>query len=1048
MMSLVCLSKNIVGQTYPFVNYTVESGLSQAQVLCAFQDDEGVMWFGTTGGGITKYDGHFYEYITDKDGLADNVVYCIVKDKKGRLLIGTNNGLSIYDAKAKSEKKKFKNYTTLNGLSHNRIFTIFLDEKNRILLGTGQGISELKDTICTALNINPALNNASVFHLMRDSKKHLWCSTLGAGVFNDDGKTVKNYTTINGLGNDMVFAVLEKSKNEYWFLTGEGINKLVNQQVSLATNDKFNTYYSCYKDKDSALWISSNVGVCKYNTDGTKQFFNQKNGLIDKSIWKIFQDKEGNMWFISDKNGISKLSNERFYIYTTKDSLLSNEVRTICQNKNGDYLIGTDLGLSILGKNHHVVNYKKPTLISKARNWSIRNVWSIVDDRKGGYLIGTGSDLIIFDGKTFKKITCKDKASPLNVIYDIHVDDKGIVWLGTQAGVAQFKDGFIQAYTDASITKSLVDEIFQDSKGIFWFGTDDGLYQYDGKTVKHFTEKDGFTQKRVNTILNDDDGNLWIATFAGIFKYENGKFKSISEKDGLSSNEVFSLGIDNSNRIWAGLSSGIDRLEEQHGIYKIKHYGIEHGFLGQTCSLNGIRIDKNGNVLIGTSGGLMVYQSKYDADNVNEPLTKIKSIDLFFQKTDWKQYADSVSLNNIPHNLELSYNKNYLTFNFIGVSLTTPTKVRYQFMLKGIDKDWRLSEKTEISYPNIPPGHYEFIVKATIGECVWNKEPVAFKFIIRPPFWNTWWFYSIIAIIIIIWIYSYFKIRTSNVKIIQQHEIIAEKNNALSFANSEIAEKNQNITDSINYAKRIQRSFLTSDTILSKALKNYFILYKPRNIVSGDFYLAYDFEDRTIVICSDCTGHGIPGAFMSLISISLLNEIFRSKELLEPAKILDQLRHQIIQALNPEMSEEGGKDGMDISIISIFKNLQSDEIKIHFAGANSSFHLVTKYGESSIMEEIKGNNQPVGFFSKMTPFKNHEVIASRGDIIYLYTDGYADQFGGTKGKKFMSKQLRQTLVAISSLSMNDQEIFLEKSYKDWQGNLDQVDDVTVIGIRL
>ena len=1043
---LVSLSENILGQTYPFINYTVESGLSQAQVLCAFQDDEGVMWFGTSGGGITKYDGHFYEYITDKDGLADNVVYCIVKDKKGRLLIGTNNGLSIYHPKLKSDKKKFKNLTTNNGLSHNRIFTIFLDEKDKILLGTGQGISELKDTVCSTLKIDEVLNTSSVFHLFKDSHNQLWCSTLGSGVFKYDGKSIENFTNKkNGLGNDMVFAVLEKSKDVYWFFTGEGLFEFNGQkitQINITGIENNTTYYSYFKTKDNVLWVATGQGALKIEANNPIKILNAKSGLVNNSIWKIIQDKESNIWLTSDQNGVSKLANERFFIYTSKDGLVSNEIRRIYQNKHGDYLIGSKLGLSIFNKDGNIKNFTTTDFGN-----GNAGIWSINEDNKEGYLIGTGNGLLLFDGNKFKRITCKDEASPLNAIYDIHIDEKGDIWLGTQAGVAQVKEGYIKAF-ETPITKGIVDEIYQDTKGNFWFGTDDGLYQYNGKTVKHFTKTDGFTEKRVNTILNDRDGNLWIATFAGIYKYENGKFNHITEKNGLSSNEVLSLGIDKNNTIWAGLSTGIDRIEEKNGAYKIKHYGIEDGFIGKSCNLNGITIDNNGNVLIGTSEGLIVYQAKYDADNLNEPLTKFKSIDLFFQKTDWKTYADSVSQNNIPYNLELPFDKNYLTFNFIGVSLTTPTKVSYQFMLKGIDKDWRLSEKTDVSYSNIPPGNYEFLVKANNGEGIWNKEPISFKFKIRPPFWNTWWFYTIIALIVLIWIYSYFKIRTSNIKITQQHEIIAEKNNALSYANLEIAEKNQNITDSINYAKRIQQSFLTSDSILSKVLKNYFILYKPRNIVSGDFYLAFDFPDRTIIICSDCTGHGIPGAFMSLISISMLNEIFRSKELLEPAKILDELRRKIIQALNPELSEEGGKDGMDISIISIFKNLQSDEIKIHFAGANSSFHMVTNDHESPKMIELKGNNQPVGFFSKMVPFTNHEIIGNRGDIIYLYTDGYADQFGGINGKKFMSKQLKQILVATSKLSMKDQEVFLDNKYKDWQGNLEQVDDVTVIGIKL
>lgn len=1040
------LPSNSCAQTYPFVNYTIETGLAHGQVLSVLQDDDGVMWFGTSGGGITKYDGNSYEYITDKDGLADNVVYCIVKDDKGRILIGTNNGLSVYDPKApiKSKTNRFKNYTTKNGLSHNRIFTILFDEKYGALLGTGSGVSLFKDTVCSVYKLSEPLNSSSVFHLFKDSNKQLWFSTLGNGVFKSHEKTLLNISTKNGLGNDMVFSVLEFSPEKYWIFTGEGLFELNGktiEQINPANLPISTTYYSYSKDKSNTLWISCSEGVLKYSENGKCVLFNKKNGLVDNSIWKVFEDKETNLWFASDQNGISKLANERFFMYNTKDGLLSNEIKCIYQNNAGDFFIGSDLGLSIY-KDGKYTNYDVKDFIGNS------NIWSITEDKVGNYLIGTGNGLLVYDGKKFKRIVCKNKESQMNVIFDVYVDNVGEIWLGTQAGVAKIIDGFIQPYEKIINANIFVNKIKQDPKGIFWFGTDDGLFNYDGKTTKHFSEKDGFAPKRVRNFVNDDKGNLWIATNDGVYKYDSKRFTNITKKENLSSNEVSSLMIDQRNIIWAGLANGIIRINEKENEYNIRHYGIEDGFMGQECNQNSIWIDKKGKLLIGTTIGLMVYQANFDKENTFEPKTRLKKIDLFFQDTDWKLYADSVNYNNIPLELELPYDKNYLTFNFIGVSLTTPTKVSYQYMLKGIDKDWRTSTKTEVTYSNIPPGNYEFLLKANNGEGVWNKEPVVFKFSILPPFWRTWWFYSIIGIIILSGIYSYLKIRSANNKILKQNEIIEEKNGELQFANIEIAEKNRNITDSINYAKRIQQSFLTSDKIISKALNEHFILFKPRDIVSGDFYLAFDLPDRTIIVCSDCTGHGIPGAFMSLIGISILNEISRSKTILNPAEILEELRKNIINALNPDKSESGGKDGMDIALISIFKNPDSDDVKILFSGANSGLYIVTEQQQAAKMIDFKGDKQPVAFYSNMKPFTQKEVIAKKGDMIYLYTDGYADQFGGEKGKKFMTKQLKQTLISISHLPIKEQSKHLDNAFTDWQGNLEQVDDVTVIGIKL
>jgi ligand-binding sensor domain-containing protein/serine phosphatase RsbU (regulator of sigma subunit) len=1046
LLQCVIIQKNTQAQTYPFSNYTMETGLSHGQILSVFQDDDGVMWFGTSGGGITKYDGNSYEYITDKDGLADNVVYSIVKDKNGKILIGTNNGLSVYDTKSKVKINgtRFKNYTTKNGLSHNRIFMVLFEDDGSALLGTGKGLSRFKDTTCSLVNLSEELNNASVFYLVKDSKKQLWLGTLGNGVFRYDGKSIQNISTKNGLGNDMVFSVLEYKPENYWIFTGEGLFELNNGNVAPLRSqyvDSTASFYSYFKDKNNTLMIASSVGVLKYDKHGNQSFFNNKNGLVDNSIWKIFQDKESNVWFASDHNGISKLANERFYLTTTKNGLINDEIKNLFQGKNGSLWIGTTVGISVY--EHGVfTNYNVKDFGGNA------NIWDIEEDEKSNYLVGTGNGVLVYDGKTFKRITCRNKESQMNVVFDVYIDNVGEVWLATQLGIAKIMDGFIQPYDKLIKENGIVNKIGQDAKGIFWFCTNDGLFNFDGKTVKHFSEKDGLTPKRVKNFVNDKNGNLWFASNDGVFKYDAKRFTNITKDEILISKEVTSLIIDNRNIIWAGLAKGIIKIEDNGPNYKIRHYGLEDGFLGQECSQNSILIDNKGKLLIGTTNGLMVYQSEFDKENTFEPNTRIKKIDLFFQKTDWKLYADSVDNNNIPKDLELPYDKNYLTFNFIGVSLTTPSKVIYQYMLLGIDKDWRNSTKIEVTYSNIPPGDYKFLLKANNGEGVWNKVPVSFEFTILPPFWRTWWFYSIVGFIIISGIYSYVKIRSSKNKILKQNEIIAEKNSELQYANKEIAEKNQNITDSINYAKRIQQSFLTPDKIISQALKEHFILFKPRDIVSGDFYLAFGLPDRTIFVCSDCTGHGIPGAFMSLIGISILNEISRSKIILGPAEILEKLRSNIINALNPDKVESGGKDGMDIAVISIFKNLESNEVKIHFSGANSSMYLVSRQQKASVMNDFKGDKQPVAFYSNMKPFTQKEVIAKKGDMIYLYTDGYADQFGGVKGKKFMTKQLKHTLASICNMPVNDQLAHLDKVFVDWQGNHEQVDDVTVIGIKL
>jgi serine phosphatase RsbU (regulator of sigma subunit) len=260
-----------------------------------------------------------------------------------------------------------------------------------------------------------------------------------------------------------------------------------------------------------------------------------------------------------------------------------------------------------------------------------------------------------------------------------------------------------------------------------------------------------------------------------------------------------------------------------------------------------------------------------------------------------------------------------------------------------------------------------------------------------------------------------------------------------------VEEKNKDITDSIHYASRIQKALLTTDDYISSHLKEYFILFKPRDIVSGDFYWANEVETnkgRRFIICAgDCTGHGVPGAFMSLLNISMLNEANIEKKIHEPAEILDEVREHIIKALNPEGKDEGSKDGMDCTLCSF----SLTEGMLDFACANNPLWII----RNNECIEFKPDKMPVGVQGeKHVPFTKQSTPLQKGDMVYIFTDGYADQFGGPKGKKFKCKQLQEKLIVISTMPIAEQKNRLEKTFEEWKGNLEQVDDVLLIGIRV
>jgi serine phosphatase RsbU (regulator of sigma subunit)/Tfp pilus assembly protein PilF len=274
----------------------------------------------------------------------------------------------------------------------------------------------------------------------------------------------------------------------------------------------------------------------------------------------------------------------------------------------------------------------------------------------------------------------------------------------------------------------------------------------------------------------------------------------------------------------------------------------------------------------------------------------------------------------------------------------------------------------------------------------------------------------------------------------KQQTIIEIKNTETELQKKIIEEKNKDITASIQYAKQIQNALLREEEHISKHLPEHFILFLPKDIVSGDFYWGVEKQEYWYFAAADCTGHGVPGAIMSMLGISFLNDIALSEGIHSPAHILNLLRKRIITELRQTGETGGNKDGMDISICCL--NLKTYELQ--WAGANNALNII----RNGKLEETKADKQPIGYYPEMRPFTNHQLQMQKGDSIYIYSDGYADQFGGPKGKKLTYKRLEKIIIENNNLPMEEQKKLFKQQFIEWKGTFEQVDDVCLVGVRI
>jgi ligand-binding sensor domain-containing protein/serine phosphatase RsbU (regulator of sigma subunit) len=1030
-------------QKYFFDNYGVKQGLSGQKVNTLLQDTKDYIWLGTANG-VSRFDGKKFDNFSSRNGLAANGVKCIFEDSLGYLWFGHyNGGISRYNGRI-FEK------ATFDSISATGDITSITQIKNKIWFASSKDGAIQADF--PIVNINHMTGkqflggkeglSPQVFGAIRTKAGDFICvSDVGTRKFVPAEHKFENYRMPHMTTYFSPTCLFDDSKGNIWFGTYNGgvyrFNLTDNKMdfKDLIRSGMTSNWVSCFtEDRKGRIWVGTWGGGIGIFEGDSLTVFNEAKGLKASKIYDITEDVEGNILIADETNGLTIFKGDAFSTVNEKEILPDPNVYAIYQDKSRAVWFGTNAGIS----RYLPGSGKSPVIYNQAKNAIFEEIRFFREDKEGNLWIGANQGGVI----KFNMKTSKFESQPyINSILfrdgqvkALEIDQQNHLWIGTNEGYAIGtinENNFARYISIDSINVSNITALYCDPQGFMWIGTEPrggrpGLIKFDPAKLKSIP-LNGVPAVIPKTMVMDRKGVLWIGTGEGLFAFRNDSVISVvTQEEGLLSNNINLLAEGDDGSIYVGTNNGLNRyFPDTKRVYS---YTERNGFTGIETKPNAVYKCSDGNLWFGTANGATLARlSKLETKGL-EPLTHIMGMQVNYETRS------------MIAGMKLNYKERSILFDYYSICLTNPDVVKYKVMLEGADKDWRpLTSETRAIYSALPPGKYTFKVKAINSQGIWNSKPVSFHFIIRPPFYFTWWFIMISVIIIVFSVIVYIGVREKNLikeKLILEAKV-KERTAEVVQKSMIIEEKNRDITASIRYAERIQRAMLPRENTFEET----FVLFLPKDIVSGDFYWMYDTGDTQFIAAVDCTGHGVPGAFMSIIGHNSLNKVVREYGLTRPSAILDQLNVEVIKSIL-QSQEKGINDGMDLALIALHKEKHT----LEFAGAYNPLYQV-RNGEVIVH---KADRFPIGMstMEQKKTFTNIEVDIRPGDMLYMTSDGYADQFGSKDVKKFKSVNVKRILSEIWNLPVQVQKERLEKEFMDWKGDLPQVDDIMFIGTKI
>jgi len=1043
---------------------SVEHGLSSHRINDLVFDNQGFLW-AATDIGLNRYDGYNFKHISLALSTSAQT-----ENKKIKKLSYDNNGIlwMISDAcviRLMDNQGRSQELACMTENTYGEVIDILFQDDGTLWILTKTGL--LKYISDSNTEFYPfQLENLNPSSMISDRQGMLWIGTdQGPLVFNLQNSMFSQMVFTNFVGllsDNQINALYCDDDNMLWMGTDNGLNYL-----NPVDFDFMQLYPS---GRESGFQGNRILDIAKYDDDrlllvtaGGIYILNKKNNsftLVFEPYSGLYMhsaeaDVSGNIW-AATSDGIIKIRRSNITITNfTRDSrnniLSDNNISYLKTDADGLLWIGNvNSGIDILNTlNNNVKHYNI---------FSEGEVTGIFDYSADEMLITGGNQIVVFNHVNNTKRDIKEVLpyynSDLlseNIIRTVQVDSVNKIWIGTSNGLHLLDKsaGNHQVIRSLkmgndSIEINEVFDLFRDKNGNLWIGTDNGLimYNHDKALFYRLTPYDkqllNTENKKVYKLKAESDNILWVGTSRGILRFSipEREFTAITDSEALLTSSVNDLAVDRSGNLWIGIENGLYYYDKLNKI--LMFFDRENGFINY--SYTAITSDASGNVFLGGEYGLSIVNTTSIV-----PVNKYHNVivtDMFWLHPSFRE---EIEFNN-SDTITISWQKFPLQIDFAVLDLTRPenNQFRYSFVKSGRDKVWtNAGTQNHVIIDRLAPGTYIFELEGSNAYSLWNPETYSIIIQIKGSFWRSRTAIGLYLLLFLLLAATGFKYlsqwlmsisRESKVKEEIARKIIEQK--------EELSSKNKSITDSINYAKRIQTALLPPIKMLNSLFSSSFIVYMPKDIVSGDFYWINKMNDKIFVAAVDCTGHGVPGAFMSVIGFELFRKITNIDGLTRPSDILNRLNsdfHEVFKDVDNVVL----RDGMDVAFCSIDK----DDKILEFAGAFNPLYLI----RDNKITEVKGDRFAIGLdetnFMEQT-FKNHLIPLQNGDVIYLFSDGFADQFGGPDGKKYKYRRFKHLLLNLHSLPMEKQKEILENNVMEWRGDQEQVDDILIIGIKI